>query len=447
VKNKTIYFSILITLTILGGCVRGARVPESSVDDKPVKPLEEVVIVPEEKIDINYDNFELEILDIQQIEEKPEPYNSYNPKFSHNEQYIAFEIHHEMYNKIYIYQMKVSETDSVLTFEKIHEVYMEDSIGEDLTDDLFESSFQESFNYEFNWFPRGSSFIFTSNAGMGEYNLFMGSVIPEDPDLINVQVRLDPKRFGNYLMMTEDFKKDGQARVSPDGNKIVFTSGRTGNGDLYLMELVTGNLRRLTDSEFTDFFPQWSPDSSDIVFTTGGKQSHDIHIIRDVGGANEREEVLVKWFFDDVLPKFSPDGKNISFYTTYNEERDPFNTKRWGIMIIPSDGSAPAAGKELIKYFHVADAVKDNVQGIAWFPDSKNLIFAKNIDSDFNPIYIYSIETGIETFVETDTNINHDIYVSPHGIVTFRAQVLGWDRIFIASTSYFEEYLKERNEN
>ena len=111
-------------------------------------------------------------------------------------------------------------------------------------------------------------------------------------------------------------------------------------------------------------------------------------------------------------------------------------------MIIPSDGSAPAAGKELIEYFHVADVVKDNSQATAWFPDSKHIIFAKNIESDYNPIYIYNVETRQERLIDTGTAINHDITVSPHGLVSFRAQVLGWDRIFIASTTYFQEYIK-----
>jgi len=111
-------------------------------------------------------------------------------------------------------------------------------------------------------------------------------------------------------------------------------------------------------------------------------------------------------------------------------------------MIIPSDGSAPKSGKELIQFFHIPDVVKDNVMATAWFPDSKHIIFAKHIDSDYNPIYIYNVETGEERFLETGTNINHDITVSLHGLVSFRAQVLGWDRIFIASTTHFQEYVK-----
>jgi Tol biopolymer transport system component len=261
--------------------------------------------------------------------------------------------------------------------------------------------------------------------------------------LRGIRERLEPKPLGSYYMITEEIKKDGQAKVSPDGNRIVFTSGRTGNGDLYLYDLVQGTLRRLTSSGETDFFPRWSPDGSDIVYTTGGKQAHDIHIIRNAGTSKEKEEVLVKWFFDDVLPSYSPNGRYISFYTTYNRERDPFNTKRWGIMIVPSDGSVPAAGDELTHFFHAGNIIKDNTQGTAWFPDSRHILYAKNIDSDYNPIYIYDIEEQSEKLVETGTDINHDITVSPHGLVSFRAQLFGWDRIFIASTTYFQEYLRE----
>lgn len=447
--NKTIFLFILpfILIMLLPGCTRSVRVEEQPPVEEKVDILIEEEVGPEEEVILDYDSIELEILNIQLVEEKAGPYNSYNPQFSFNEEYIAFEISHEMFNKIYIYRINkpASTEDSGYAFDKVQEVHLEESFGEELIEEFFESSIQESFNYEFTWFPKGSSYIFTSNAGMGEYNLFVGSAENDDAAFVRVQHRLKPKNFGSYFMMTEDVKKDGQARVSPDGTRIVFTSGRTGNGDLYLLDLITGDLKRLTRSEYTDFFPRWSPDGKNIVFTTGGKQAHDIHVIRNVGKDNEREEVLIKWFFDDVLPKYSPDGEKISFYTTYNEEHDPFNTKRWGLMIIPSYGSAPEAGNALIEYFHAPDVIKDNIQGTAWFPDSTHIIFAKNIDSDYNPVYIYNIETREESFVKTDTNINHDITVSPHGLISFRAQVLGWDRVFIASSTFYEEYRKELN--
>lgn len=431
----------VVVCILIAGCTKTVKYTQPVQVKKPEKKVEIQVAPEPEKLE--YDKVPLEILHIQQLEEKPGPYNSYNPLFSSDESLLSVEVDQGTFSRIFIYRLDDDDGQS-FSAEKAVEISLEDTLKEQSIEDYFESAYQESFNYEFTWFPHSSSYIFTSNAGMGEYNIFVGSVHSKDKIFQAIRQNLQPRDFGNFLMMTEEVKKDGQAQSSPDGTKIVFTSGRTGNGDLYLIDLITGDLRQLTTSEDTDFFPQWSPDGKSIVYTTGGKQSHDIHIIRNVGTDMETTEVLVKWFFNDILPTFSPDGEKIAFYTTYNLERDPFNTKRWGLMIIPADGSAPSAGKELVDYFHIPDVVKDNSQGTAWFPDSTHIMFAKNIDSEYNPIYIYNIENRDEFYVDTGTNINHDITVSPHGLVSFRAQVLGWDRIFIGISSFYRAY---RNEN
>jgi len=451
VKSKLVFILLIVLITLICGCMRSVKIeekPEKPIIVEPEVKIEEKEEMPKRKVELNYKEIDLKIDKIIKLEAKPGRYNAYSPHFSYDEKYIAFEAGFETLKKIYIYQLN---KDSYLApegladgaYSKLNEIYLEEAFGESLTEDFFESFGKESFNYEFSWFPESSSFIFTSNAGMGEYNIFMGAVEDKDPTLLNIIERLKPEKFNGYFMMTKEVKKDGQAKVSPDGTKIVFTSGRTGNGDLYLLDLISGKLRRLTFSEDTDLFPQWSPDGNDIVYTVGGKKSHDIYVLRNVNTQRIHNEVLIKWFFDDVLPKYSPDGKMISFYTTYNKERDPFNTKRWGIMIIPSDGSAPESGNELTNYFCIPDVIKDNSQATAWFPDSRHIIFAKSIDSDYNPIYIYDVENREERFVDTGTNINHDITVSSHGLVSFRAQIMGWDRIFIATTSFFNQYLKE----
>jgi len=437
----------LVGVMFVGCAKESVRIPPTEKPPEAAGAVEQTVEEEvEEDISIDYQGIELKLFDFMQVEEIPGLYNSYNPQFAINEKYLAFEVDQGMIKKIRIYAVSINREDEKysLQFEKVKEVSLTDTSVDQLTDDLFESFSEESFNYEFTWFPFSSSFIFTSNAGLGEYNLYAGAVLENDRVLGEIKRSLHPKQYNGYFMVTEDFRKDGQARVSPDGEKIVFSSGRTGNGDLYLFDLTSGTLQQLTSGMDTDLFPQWSPDGRDIVFTTGGKTAHDIHIIRDVGTSDQREETLVRWFFDDVLPSFSPDGRFVSFYTTYNRERDPFNTKRWGIMIVPSDGSGPRAGKGLIDYFHIPDVIKDNTQTTAWFHDSRHIIFAKNIDSDYNPIYIYDIEDRTEEYVDTGTRINHDITVSRHGLVSFRAQQLGWDRIFVASSTYFQEYLNEK---
>ncbi len=433
---------------LFAGCERKAiRTPSAEKPPESDETVEQTVQKEaEEDFAVDFQGIELKLFDFMQVEEIPGLYNSYNPQFATNEKFLAFEVDQGMIKKIRIYAVIINKSDEKysLEFEKVREVSLTNTSEGRLSDDLFESFSEESYNYEFTWFPFSSSFIFTSNAGLGEYNLYAGAVLENDRVLSEIRESLHPKQYNGYFMVTEEFRKDGQARVSPDGKKIVFSSGRTGNGDLYLFDITNGGLQQLTSGMDTDLFPQWSPDGRDIVFTTGGKTAHDIHIIRNVGSPDQREEVLVSWFFDDVLPSFSPDGRFVSFYTTYNRERDPFNTKRWGIMIVPADGSGPRAGQELIDYFNIPDVIKDNTQTTAWFPDSRHIIFAKNIDSDYNPIYIYDIEDRTEKYVDTGTRINHDITVSRHGLVSFRAQQLGWDRIFVASSTYFQEYLNEK---
>lgn len=457
-RNKYIFFGILLITATLMSCAKTVPIvkevplpppppPEEKVEvEKKEEVIEEEVTLKEPVIDFN--SIELQLAGVYQVEKKPGLFNSYNPQFSSDERYLAFEANLGNFKKIYIYRLDIdrSAPEIALNYTKVKEVYLDEVFQSQLLEGYFENASGESFNYEFSWFPNSSSFIFTSNAGLGEYNLFIGSVDKEDVTFKTIRENLKPKQFRDYYMMTEEMKKDGQAKVSPDGSRIVFTSGRTGNGDLYLFDLNTGSLKRLTFSEDTDLFPRWSPDGRDIAYTTGGKHSHDIHVIRNVGTPDERDEVIVSWFFDDILPAYSPDGRYLTFYTTYNTERDPFNTKRWGIMIVPSDGSAPKAGKELIEYFRISDVVKDNTQGVAWFPDSRHIIYAKNIDSDFNPIYIYNVDSRTEFAVDTGTDINHDITVSPHGLVSFRAQLLGWDRIFVAPSTYYLAYLKEKDE-
>ena len=59
---------------------------------------------------------------------------------------------------------------------------------------------------------------------------------------------------------------DSEPEWSPDGTKIVFSSDRTGAGDLYTMAPDGSDLVKLTDG-VADTGARWSPDGQQIVFT------------------------------------------------------------------------------------------------------------------------------------------------------------------------------------
>jgi TolB protein len=59
---------------------------------------------------------------------------------------------------------------------------------------------------------------------------------------------------------------------SPGGKWIAFVMSRGGLGEnIYIMDTDGGNIRPLTDSSYTDGFPVWKPDGSGVVFDSDRK--------------------------------------------------------------------------------------------------------------------------------------------------------------------------------
>lgn len=267
-----------------------------------------------------------------------------------------------------------------------------------------------SYNAGIAWSPGGDCFVFMSNGGEGNYDLYL-------QELGRTATRL-----------TDHKEKDGQAHWSPVANRIVFVSGRTGNGDLYLMDLQTKALTRLTRGGKAYLYPQWSPNGKKIAMMHGSNENHDIIVIANTAHPLESQKVLTTWPFDDLRPVWSPDGKKIAFYSNYNSENDP---KIWSIVVIAADGTDPTEGEGLAAKVVATDVIPDVEAGPAWMPDSSRIAYVKNDRQEYNPLYIADLNQKISTPIKTDTKMNHDVACSPDGTIGFRAQVNQWDQIYI----------------
>ena len=69
-------------------------------------------------------------------------------------------------------------------------------------------------------------------------------------------MRLDGSR---PRRVTNDPAYDAWPVWSPCGTRVLFTSWRDGDGEIFVMDIDRGNLQKLTDNDSEDEFPSWQP--------------------------------------------------------------------------------------------------------------------------------------------------------------------------------------------
>jgi TolB protein len=94
--------------------------------------------------------------------------------------------------------------------------------------------------------------------------------------------------------------------LSPAGDQLAFSA----KGWLWVMDLDSGNARRVTESGGMDSRPEWSPSADDIVFI---RDSGSQLSIVSVNAASGKERVLVDVEAINLDPVFSPDGKFVYY--------------------------------------------------------------------------------------------------------------------------------------
>ena len=71
---------------------------------------------------------------------------------------------------------------------------------------------------------------------------------------------------------------------SPDGKSLAFTSPRSGTWSIWLKDLASSKLTRLTDDGGLDVSPVWSPDDRRIAFLSNRGDTWGIWLVSANGG-------------------------------------------------------------------------------------------------------------------------------------------------------------------
>ena len=106
-------------------------------------------------------------------------------------------------------------------------------------------------------------------------------------------------------------------QLSPDGSTIALTLSRDGSPDIYLISAADGAIiKKLTDADGIDASPTWSPDGGQIAFVSDRHGSPQIWVMSKDGGNQRRLTFQGEY---NQTPEWSPKGDKILF--TARDER------------------------------------------------------------------------------------------------------------------------------
>jgi dipeptidyl aminopeptidase/acylaminoacyl peptidase len=197
---------------------------------------------------------------------------------------------------------------------------------------------------------------------------------------------------------------DGGPAWSPDGRSVVFTSARTGEGDLYLLDLARLSTppRQLTSMpDASEVYATWSPDSRAVAFVAHGQAGDHLWLLPNLDG---RPVQLTRWPGVQTRPTYSPDGQWIAFYANREEER------RFDLYVL--------------RPLHLADpilvlaGVVPDADGPTWSPDGRHLVAVMDDDVAFDPVVAVPVADPLRPVVLELGTVGHgdlDLTAAPGG--------------------------------
>lgn len=164
----------------------------------------------------------------------------------------------------------------------------------------------------------------------------------------------------------------GQANYSADwsreGERIVYTSTRTGNAEIFIKDMNTRKDKQVTFNPAIDTSPSWGPNGREIAFISNRSGTAHVYLM-DAEGSNIRRITSEGARHDS--PEWSPDGSQLAYTLVLGSEIDIYiyNLKNNIISKLTEN-----AGRN---------------ENPTWCPDSRHIVFSSNRSGTYQ---LYSVD-------------------------------------------------------
>jgi len=211
--------------------------------------------------------------------------------------------------------------------------------------------------------------------------------------------------------------------ISPDGEKIAFTSWKTGNGDIYIKHLRGSSaLLQRTFRNESEWAPEFSPSGDQLAFHSFREGNYRVYLIGAESGSAIRQ-ITTSSPRHAVSPAFSPDGNHIAFNSV------DYTLNQYNNLVY--------AGNEHIWTYNIGNgSLTQYAAGVSprYSPDGSHILFKRRSADGYFALWMINLESGAETNI---------LSADGYGIISFDISPDG-KKILLSST---RDTKKTKSEN
>jgi Tol biopolymer transport system component len=173
---------------------------------------------------------------------------------------------------------------------------------------------------------------------------------------------------GSKTRLTSHPASEHDARWTPQGNMMTFTSLRDGTADIFIQSADgSGEPKALVATPLNDSGSDWSDDGKYMIYSTCSRGQCDVSCLKRKDGYQDFEaSPFIQGPFDEFEADFSPDGRFVA-YTANDSGRNQIYVRRFSdgtgkTLVSMRGGTQPRWRKDGKELFYVEDVIERSLR-------------------------------------------------------------------------------------